>query len=113
VVGTVTANATIPNATELVTGQNPDAYTPNVKGSAVDLTTSPFLPEKTRVPWLVGQERGPAESRLTALGLRPVIGNEPHLKPGQRHRVAWQFPPPNALVPPGSNVTLNLVASWF
>lgn len=94
--------------TPVVTGQNPDPYTSNSKGARVDLTTTPFLPDAKRVPWLLGLPEGEAVAAVRALGMVPHTGDKPALRPDDVGRVVGQWPPASWIVPAGSDVHVDV-----
>jgi serine/threonine-protein kinase len=94
------------SSTGIAIAQNPSAGTRVLDGSTVRVVVSKG-PRPVRVPALVGQPSGSAESLLASVGLRygvtlvPAPGSEPGV-------VMQQSPAPEATTPKGSVVALNL-----
>jgi serine/threonine-protein kinase len=86
--------------------QNPSAGTRVLDGSTVRVVVSKG-PPPVRVPGLVGQASGAAENTLANSGLRYVVTLVP--APGSEAGVVMQQSPgPDATVPSGSTVALNV-----
>ncbi len=87
--------------------QSPSAGTELPRGSSVSIVVSKGV-KQTKVPSVIGEERGEAVEALRAAGLEPTVQEEETEVPQQIGRVIDQFPPPGTEVEPGSPVTVTV-----